>query len=177
MSDSGAPFGQIVGLFSGKATTLWPEKAPPAIAKKPLRWVCHINKTGLEGDECADLQAHGGPDQAIHHYAADHIPFWASRHPEHATAFVPGCFGENVATEGLDECSLCIGDVLSMGSARVQISQGRQPCWKFNAHIGRNDMAYEFRQTCKTGRYYRVLEPGIVTPDSFMHLIERPAPE
>lgn len=126
---------------------------------------------------CADLSVHGGPDQAIHHYAADHMPFWQSRHAEQAATFVPGCFGENVATTGLDEQTLCIGDVLSMGSARVQVSQGRQPCWKLDAHIGRKDMAYAFRKTCKTGWYYRVLEPGIVTPESFMHVIERPAPQ
>lgn len=38
-------------------------------------------------------------------------------------------------------------------------------------------MAYDFRKAFKTRWYYRVLEPGIVTPDSFMHVIERPAPE
>jgi len=177
MFDPGHPFGEIVGLFVGKTETLWPGQAPSAIAKKPVRHACHITMTGMDGDECADPEAHGGPDQAIHHYASDHMPFWAARHPEQAAPFVPGCFGENVSTTGLDERSLCIGDVLSMGSARVQVSQGRQPCWKLNAHIGRDDMAHDFRKTCKTGWYYRVLEPGIVSPDSFMHVIERPAPE
>ncbi len=177
MSYTGDPFGQIVGLFTGRVETLWPGQAPSAIAKTRVEGLCHITASGLAGDMCADLSVHGGPDQAIHHYAADHMPFWQSRNKQQAAAFAPGCFGENVATTGLDEHNLCIGDVLSMGTARVQISQGRQPCWKLNAHIGRKDMAYAFRKTRKTGWYYRVLEPGVVTPDSFMHVVERPAPQ
>lgn len=177
MSYSGDPFGQINGLFIGIVETLWPRLAPSAIAKKPVQGACRIIRTGLEGDMCADMGVHGGPDQAIHHYASDHMPFWRSQHAEQAVTFVPGCFGENVATTGLDEHTLCIGDVLTMGSARVQVSQGRQPCWKLNARIGRKDMAYAFRKTCKTGWYYRVLETGVVTPESFMHVIERPAPQ
>lgn len=177
MSYSGDPFGQIIGLFTGTAEARWSGKAQSAIGKKPVQGDCQILETGLEGDTCADLSVHGGPDQALHHYAADHMPFWQSYHAEQATTFKPGCFGENVATTGLDEHTLCTGDVLTMGTARVQVSQGRQPCWKLDAHIGRKDMAYSFRKTCKTGWYYRVLEAGTVKPDSFMHVIERPAPQ
>ena len=177
MSYSGDPFGQIVGLFTGRVQTLWPGQAPSAIAKTRIEGARQVTASGLQGDMCADRTVHGGPDQAIHHYAADHMPFWTTQFAQHTTTFVPGCFGENVATTGLDEHNLCIGDVLSMGTARVQVSQGRQPCWKLNAHIGHKDMARAFRTTCRTGWYYRVLEPGVVTPDSFMHVMERPAPE
>lgn len=177
MNNPGEPFGQVIGLFTGKAEHLWVGKEPSAIAKTPVQGPCRIRATGLHGDMCADLTAHGGPDQAIHHYAADHMAFWQERFAPDREKFTPGCFGENIATTGLDEKNLCIGDVLRLGTARVQVSQGRQPCWKLNAHLDRNDMAYSFRKTCKTGWYYRVLEPGFVELQSFMHVVERPAPE
>jgi len=177
MNNPGEPIGQVIGLFTGKIEHLWVGKQPSAIAKKPVNGPCRIKTTGLYGDTCADLTVHGGPDQAIHHYAAEHMAFWQNRFAEDHAKFFPGCFGENIATTGLDETNLCIGDVLQLGSARVQVSQGRQPCWKLDAHLGRNDMAHAFRLTCKTGWYYRVLEPGFVEMLSFMHVIERPAPK
>ncbi|UWR24057.1 MOSC domain-containing protein [Sulfitobacter sp. S190] len=167
----------MVGLFTGKIQTLWDGKPASAIAKSARTGRCQITELGLDGDAQADPSVHGGPDQAIHHYDADHMAFWQSRYPDYATRFAPGCFGENIATTGMDEHTLCIGDVLSLGSARVQISQGREPCWKLDAHLGLPDLAYRFRKTQRTGWYYRVLAPGTVTPDAFMHVIERPAPD
>ena len=77
---------------------------------------------------------------------------------------------------GLVEEAICIGDVFSIGSARVQICQGRQPCWKLSAHIGLPEMAAQFQLTGRTGWYYRVLEGGSVGPGGEMRLLERVHP-
>jgi MOSC domain-containing protein YiiM len=51
-------------------------------------------------------------------------------------------FGENKSTTGMTESDVCIGDVYGIGTALLQISQGRQPCWKLNARFDVADMAY-----------------------------------
>lgn len=64
-----------------------------------------------------------------------------------------------------------------MGTALVQVSQGRQPCWKLNARFGIKDMALQVQKTGRTGWYYRVLEPGTVAPGDSLRRVERPTPD
>ncbi len=90
---------------------------------------------------------------------------------------VPAAFGENISTRGLSEENLCIGDILRLGSAVVQISQGRQPCWKVSAHTSNDKMAYLFQKTGRTGWYYRVLETGTASAGNSVSLIERRHPD
>lgn len=172
------PDGIILGaLFTGKAVVHWPGKPASAIVKHRLTGRVRVKKTGMEGDEQADLAVHGGPEKAIHHYAADHYPFWQTEFPDSASRFAPGAFGENLSTTGLTEDQLCIGDILRIGSAIVQVTQGRQPCWKLSAHIGRDDMAARFQRSRRTGWYYRVIEEGFMEANDPVALIERVHPE
>ena len=168
--------GQITGLFVGKPEELWPDKPPSAIRKRPVDGLVGITTMGLEGDRQADLKVHGGAEKAIHHYPGDHMPFWQQMFPQDTHRFVPGCFGENISTTGLTEYTLCLGDILSMGSATVQVCQGRQPCWKLNALLENKQMAAQFQKTLKTGWYYRVLEQGTVQKGDTMLLLQRPNP-
>ena len=92
-----------------------------------------LTKTGFKTDQQADLKVHGGLEKAVHHYAADHYSAWRQEVDDEPDIFKPGGFGENISTIGMTENTLCIGDVFRMGTALVQISQGRQPCWKLNA--------------------------------------------
>jgi len=169
--------GPVIGLYAGKPETLWPGKPPSAIRKRPLDGPVEIDASGLVGDLQADLAVHGGPEKAVHHYAAEHMAFWRTMYPGRADFFRPGCFGENVSTTGITEHALCIGDVLSLGSARVQVCQGRQPCWKLSAHVGLKDMAAQFQLTGRTGWYYRVLEGGSAAAGDEMRLLDRLHPD
>ncbi len=169
--------GKIIGLYVGKVEERWPDKAPSAIAKTYTDGPLELDENGFLRDEQADLKVHGGPEKAIHHYASDHMGFWQKEHPEQVELFVPGCFGENIATTGLTEENLCLGDILSLGTAKVQVCQGRQPCWKLTKHIGIRNFALQFQQTALTGWYYRVLENGQVKVGDTMELLERPCPD
>lgn len=163
----------ILGVFTGKARERWDGKAPSAIAKQAASGPLWLSKTGILGDEQADTAVHGGPEKALHHYAADHMAHWAGEFPDNADFFKPGCFGENISSLGLTEDVLCIGDVLKMDGATVEICQGRQPCWKLNLHTGIPAMAPSFQKTGFTGWYYRVLEEGNVAKGGEIRLIER----
>ncbi|MGJ8572574.1 MAG: MOSC domain-containing protein [Hoeflea sp.] len=166
----------IIGLYVGCSRLRWPGKPASAIGKQLIKTAQHLDLTGFANDEQADLSVHGGAEKAVHHYAADHYPEWRAALGAVAQDFGPGRFGENIATLGLTEADLCIGDVLTLGSAIVEISQGRQPCWKLNAHTGVATMAKLFQETARTGWYYRVLEPGFVCIGDEIKRLDCPNP-
>lgn len=93
----------------------------------------------------ADLEHHDGHDKAIHHYATKHCQTWIVE-GEIPAGTVPAAFGENIATRSITEQILCIGDKLRLGTAVVQISQGRQPCWKVSEHTKNSKMANPFKK-------------------------------
>lgn len=163
---------RLDGLYVGAVAHHWPDKAPSAILKTSVNESQTLLKHGFVQDAQADLSVHGGADKAVHHYAADHYPNWIAEQQIPAGTR-PAAFGENLSTVGMTEHSLCIGDIFSIGTATVQISQGRQPCWKLNSHTGNNRMAFHFLQTLRTGWYYRVLHKGQVTIGDTITLIER----
>lgn len=166
----------VDALFMGQVKDRWAGKPPSAIQKDLVSGPQIITNTGFANDAQADLKVHGGKDKAIHHYAFDHYAAWHNE-GEIGSDEQPGAFGENVSTTGMTEDNLCIGDILRLGSATVQISQGRQPCWKLGAHTGNEKMPYLFQKTGRTGWYYRVLETGSVSAGDQITLIERPQPD
>ena len=168
-------YARINGLFTGSVTQCWEGKPPSAINKLPAIGLQKVTSMGFEQDAQADLRFHGGIDKALHHYCADHYPRWQEE-GQMAKGICPAAFGENISTSGLDERNLCIGDILYFGTSTVQISQGRQPCWKLNAHTENPKMVSLFTKTARTGWYYRVLEIGVAAAGDQIKLVERPNP-
>ncbi len=167
---------KILGLYTGKPEQRWDEKAPTAIRKSRVEGPLIITKTGFSEDQQADLEVHGGPEKALHHYPSEHYASWAATFGTDAFDYTLGTFGENLSSVGFAEDDLCIGDVFAVGTARLQISQGRQPCWKLNLHTGNPAMAANFQKSAKTGWYYRVLETGKIEAGDSMTLDDRPCP-
>jgi MOSC domain-containing protein YiiM len=131
----------------------------------------------LIGDAQADLKNHGGPEKAVHHYPLDHYETWRNEIGTHPLLEERGAFGENFSTTEWTEETVHVGDVVRFGSALLQVSQGRQPCWKLNVRFGREDIAHRAQSTGRTGWYYRVLEEGTAEPDDQLKMIERPHPQ
>lgn len=134
-----------------------------------------LQRHNLEGDGQADLVHHGGLDKAVSAYPSEHWFHWHGVLPTHQ--LTGGAFGENFTLQGLTEEDACIGDVFSMGSAVVQISQPRQPCWKLARRWQCKDLALQVEQTGFTGWYFRVLQEGLVETNAVLRLVERPFPE
>lgn len=164
-----------VRLLIGRANSFGPNGEPSAIGKQCVSVPLHLSVSGFPGDEQGDRLHHGGPDKALHHYPGEHYAFWRRELPHVAAdRFSPGGFGENLATVGLTEQNVCVGDVFRLGTALIQVSQARQPCWKLNVRFGVPDMARRVQQRARTGWYYRVLESGEVLPESEIRLVDRP---
>ncbi|RNF33582.1 MOSC domain-containing protein [Paracoccus methylarcula] len=164
-------------LLTGKAATLAGSDRPSGIAKSPVEAPLMLGPEGLAGDQQADRRVHGGPEKAVHHYPRDHYPVWRDEIGAHPLLDEPGAFGENISTTGLTEADVAVGDTFRLGRAVLQVSQGRQPCWKLNHRFGIADMARCVQGSGRTGWYYRVVEPGIVAPGDALVLIDRSAPD
>lgn len=164
-------------LLVGPLRPLGPEGVPSGIAKSPVREPVHLAENGFLGDAQGDLRVHGGPHKAVHHYPLDHYAAWVADIGPHDLLSAPGAFGENLSVSGLSEADVAIGDLFALGSALLEVSQGRQPCWKLNARFSRNSMARDVQKTGRTGWYYRVIRTGPVTPTDRLRRIERRSPE
>ena len=144
-----------------------------AIRKEPAAGTVEIGPLGLAGDEQADKQFHGGPEMALHHYPHDHYQHWRWESGDHPLLDHPGAFGENVSTDGLTETEVWIGDRFRLGTALVEISQGRQPCWKIDHKFARSGMTARVMKTARAGWFYRVIEAGRVAAGDPLELVER----
>ena len=164
-------------VLSGAVAPLGDDGRVSGIDKRPAPAPWRIGTLGLAGDAQADLKHHGGPEKALHHYPLDHYAFWEREIGPSALLRRPGAFGENLSTSGWREANVCIGDVVRFGGALLQVSQGRQPCWKLNRRFSRKDMAALVQASGRAGWYYRVLEPGVAEPGDVLRLVDRPHPE
>ena len=72
---------------------------------------------------------------------------------------------------------MCLGDRLQIGSALLEVSQARQPCWKLNDRFAMPDMALRVQRAARTGWYYRVLEPGVLRAGDSIMRVARPFPQ
>jgi len=168
---------RLSSIQTGRIAPLGPEKVPSGFVKRDVSGSVAVRPLGLEGDEQADLSVHGGPDKAVYGYAASHYPVWRDELPGHAARLAAGGFGENLTIDGMDEDALCVGDIHAIGSARLQVCQPRQPCFKLGLHFDDARLPKALVRTGRAGWYYRVIEPGIIRPGDAVTLFERPHPD
>jgi MOSC domain-containing protein YiiM len=142
-----------------------------AIFKEPVYGSVAINQLNLAGDRQADLTVHGGPEKAVYAYPAEHYEYWQKELPVASLSW--GSFGENLTTKGVREDTLCIGDRLKVGSAVLMVTQPRIPCYKLDLRFGRDDMIKRFLTSGRSGFYLSVIEPGKVSAESEIQVVER----
>ena len=171
------PSATIDAVLTGRAVDYTRPGSRSAIDKRAVEGPVRIGPEGLAGDEQGDRRVHGGPDKAIHHYPRDHYASWQGEVGAHALLQAAGAFGENISTAGITEADVCLGDRLRLGSALVEVSQARQPCWKLSDRFGIADMARRVQDSGRSGWYYRVLETGTVQAGDTLVLVDRPHPD
>lgn len=171
---------EVLQVLSGATIPFGPKDAfRSAITnKKAHAGPIFVTRTGIEGDEQGNKPLHGGPDQALHQYAFEHYATWCREQPElapHLTA--PGAFGENLSTRDMTETTVCVGDIYRCGTARVQVTKTRHPCWRLNVRFGDPRMSHRVQDTGRIGWYLRVLEEGTLSAGEPMVLEHRPHPD
>ncbi len=164
-------------LLTGRARPFTRPGSRSGIAKSPRDGALRVTPVGLEGDEQGDLRVHGGIEKAIHHYPREHYAAWIAELGEHPLLMQAGAFGENFSTSGWSEADVCLGDRVRAGTALLEVSQGRMPCWKLNDRFEVAGMSLRVQESGRTGWYYRVLEEGVVAAGDILQLVERRHPD
>ena len=164
-----------ISLFIGGISALPHSGRPTAMFKQLAVGPLELGPEGFIGDEQADRRVHGGPEKAVHLYPAAHYAKLAERFPEAASQLIPGSLGENISCAELDESSVRIGDIYRLGSARLQVCQPRNPCWKIDDRFNADGMAAFIAETNLTGWYWRVVQAGSVPPGAMLELDEAAA--
>ncbi|MFB9275075.1 MOSC domain-containing protein [Cohnella cellulosilytica] len=161
----------LLSLNIGKVqTSIYKGKeAKSGIMKTSVQQTLRLTRLGFEGDEQADLENHGGPDKAICVYSFDHYRHWEE---VLRRSLDYGAFGENFTVERIGEQEVRIGDIFRVGSAVVQVSQPRQPCWKLAMKWGLDELPLLVTNSGATGFYFRVLETGEVRAGDELSLLQ-----
>ena len=126
--------------------------------KTPVSGRVPVRGHQIDGDQQADLRVHGGPYKAVYAYPSEHYPYWQTELG--IPNLSPGSFGENLTIEGLTEETTVIGDQFRIGSAILQVSQPRMPCFKLALRFERSDMVKKFWASGRSGFYFSVVQEG-----------------
>jgi MOSC domain-containing protein YiiM len=143
------------------------------IFKTPVEGPVMLRRLDLDGDRQADLTVHGGPAKAVYAYPSEHYPLWKDELDGRDLPW--GMFGENLTTEGMREDTVNIGDQFRIGEAIVMITQPRSPCYKLALKFDRDDMLKRMLQNGRSGFYFSVVQPGLVSAgDAIERISENP---
>lgn len=141
------------------------------IFKKPTTQPIYLGKEDVKGDEVSDRKHHGGIFKACYLFSADHYDYWKNLYPNLDWTY--GMLGENLTVSGLDETQIYIGDIYKIGEALVQITQPREPCYKFGVKFGTQKVLKQFIEHGFPGTYIRVLEEGFIEWGDDIKLVQR----
>lgn len=132
-----------------------------------------VRGTHVEGDEQADPTVHGGPDQAVYAYAAEDYRY---RTEVEGVAAGPGLFGDNVTTMGLDLRAAQAGERWHIGTALLEVTQPRPPCFKLGIRLGDPAFPRRFQAAARFGTYLRVIQEGVIRAGDRIHVQPPQAP-
>ncbi|KTF10538.1 MAG: MOSC domain-containing protein [Pseudoalteromonas sp.] len=141
------------------------------IFKTPTNEPVVIEKLNIIGDEQADLVNHGGVDKAVYAFSHNHYAYW--KHTLENDDLAVGAFGENFTISDLDEQNIHIGDHISVGTALLEVSQPRVPCFKLAIALNNKQSLKLFTQYYHTGVYFRVLEPGMAKTGDAVTIVHK----
>jgi MOSC domain-containing protein YiiM len=143
------------------------------IFKHAVSGAIRVERLNLVGDRQADLSVHGGPHKAVYGYPAEHYDYWRRELAEDDLPW--GMFGENLATEGLHESAVYIGDRYRVGTAELVVTQPRSPCYKLGIRFGRPEMVKRFLHSGRSGFYFAVAQEGEVKAGDSIEFLSRDA--
>ena len=143
------------------------------IWKQPVDGPVRVGRLNLAGDGQADLEAHGGEHKAVYAYPLEHYAVW--RRELGRDDLEPGGFGENLTVEGLLEADVHIGDQFRIGTAVLEVSQPRTPCFKLALRIGDPTLVRRFTESGRSGFYLRVITEGELAAGQPVERVARPA--
>ncbi len=130
------------------------------IFKQPVKGPVKVTRLNLEGDRQADLSVHGGVNKAVYAYSWKNVEHWKKFLGREDLR--PGSLGENLTVDELLDTEVRIGDELEIGTARLQVTQPRFPCFKLGIAMAAPEFVQTFEESGRNGFYLRVLQEGTI---------------
>ena len=165
--------GRVLSVNVGRARDFEYHRrlAKSAIWKSPVAGRVRATGVNLEGDEQADRKAHGGFDKAVYAYAAEDLRWWEQ---ELARSLPYGGFGENLTTAGIDVNDALIGERWKIGTAVLEVSEPRVPCWRLGVRMSDEIFPRRFTRALRPGTYLRIIIEGDLAAGDEISVIHRP---
>lgn len=146
-------------------------RATTSIWKEPVSGRVQVGRVNLTGDEQADLRFHGGADKAVYAYAHEDYDWWSE---ELGVPLADGTFGENLTLAAVDVTSALVGERWQVGSAVLEVTGPRTPCWKLGARMANVEFPVYFAAAGRPGAYLRVLDAGELGVGDEVRVMQRP---
>jgi MOSC domain-containing protein YiiM len=145
-----------------------------AIYKQPVAGRIAVRGVNLDGDDQADRTVHGGVDKAVYAYAREDYDWWES---ELGREVGPGTFGENLTVAGIDLREALVGERWRVGSAELEVSEPRFPCFKLGIRMGDPRFLKRFAAARRPGTYLRIVGEGEIGAGDRIEPLSRPSHE
>jgi len=137
--------------------------------------VTHINlgEENVLGDDVIDRKCHGGIEKAVYAYSLDHYEFWQQLYPQ--LEFNYGMFGENLTISHLYEERIRVGEIFKVGTAKVEATKPREPCYKLGIRFNDSKIIKQFWNSSMCGVYFKIVQAGEVKADDiFIRTVHKP---
>ncbi|MGL5930221.1 MAG: MOSC domain-containing protein [Dermatophilaceae bacterium] len=128
--------------------------------------------SGVVGDDVVERRHHGGSNQAVYAFAREELDWWAAAL---GRDLHDGMFGENLTTVDVDVDQALVGERWRVGTALLEVTGPRTPCATFAAWMGERGWVRRFAERGRTGAYLAVVEPGTITADDVVTVVDRPS--
>src|SRR5256886_11580074 len=167
------PAGKVLSVNVGgvRAFDYNGRPARSAIWKSPVTGRVAARGVNLAGDDQADRQAHGGPDKAVYAYAVEDARWWEQNI---GRPLAYGEFGENLTTEGIEVNEALVGERWQSGSAVLEVSEPRVPCWRLGVRMNDKMFPRRFTEALRPGPYLRIIVEGDIGAGDEIRVVERP---
>ena len=164
---------RVISVNRGKEADLLIGHRPgrSAIDKRPAAGPVAVSSLGLDGDECADKEHHGGFEQALYAYAREDLDWWTE---QLGRELGNGSFGENLTTAGVSVSTALIGEIWRVGTVVVQVTSPRVPCVTFKSWLDEPHWVKRFADAGRPGAYLRVLSAGSIQAGDELSVLSRP---
>ncbi|RXJ82533.1 MOSC domain-containing protein [Arcobacter sp. F2176] len=165
---------KIISLKVGKAKELInKEKIMQSAINKTTVEESYLTDIGFKGDDQVNKKYHGGPNKAVLFYSSltyEKVNEVLNINLDYKDI---SPLGENILVSDITEDDICVGDILKLGEAIVQVTQPREPCNVLSINTKNKEMLKTVMKYGYTGWYAKVLEEGVVKQTDNVELVER----
>jgi MOSC domain-containing protein YiiM len=85
-----------------------------------------------------------------------------------------GGFGENLTTAGIEVNDALIGERWKIGTAVLEVSEPRVPCWRLGVRMSDEIFPRRFTRALRPGTYLRIIIEGDLPAGGEISVIHRP---